>query len=283
VNELFLSRGQVPTRSTHDFAFGNPNQPDQSILVPELDPGTYYLLVYGATDFQPALGKQDIRLKAEIINFQIISVMSAQGGNTGNVTIRVDGAKFSPNMTLKLTDASLGTRMATKIIYVNSTRVFATFNLAGAALGVYDVVATKQAEVATLADGFTVVAGDAGTTSSGDGSSGFFCTIVNIGTDQNLSKNILHPAAVRVNRLVPITIQFGNAGNVDIPAPARFLLSLRGAPLAFLPDDLEDMKQELYLAFQEIGGPPGILRPGSFSSITVYSYSSHPLSFILRE
>ena len=36
---------------------------------------------------------------------------------------------------------------------------------------------------------------------------------------------------------------------------------------------LNDGKQELYLKFQEIGGPPGILRPGSFCSISVYSFS----------
>lgn len=284
INELYLSHNQVPTRATHDFAFGNPFQPDQSVLIPEMIPGTYYLLAYGATNIPSANGLQNITLKAEIINFSILSIMAAEGGNTGNVTIRVDGAKFAPGMTLKLKDPSLGTRTAHTVVFVNSTRVFATFNLAGAALGLYDIEATKQAEVATLADAFRVVQGDAGTTTSGtNGPSGFTCNIVNIGTDQNLSENVQHPASVRVNRLVPITIQYGNAGNVDIPAPSRFLVSLRGAPLGFSQSELSQNKQELFLEFQEIGGPPGVLRPGSFSSITVYTFSSHPLSFVLKE
>jgi subtilisin-like proprotein convertase family protein len=284
INELYLSHNEVPTRATHDFAFGNPFQPDQSVLVPELLPGTYYLLAYGATNAPNINGRQNINLKAEIINFSVLSIMAAEGGNTGNVTIRVDGAKFAPGMTLKLKDPSLGTRTAHTVVFVNSTRVFATFNLAGAALGLYDIEATKQAEVATLADAFTVVQGDAGTTTSGtNGSSGFTCNIVNIGTDQSLSENVQHPASVRVNRLVPITIQYGNAGNVDIPVPSRFLVSLRGAPLGFSQSELSQNKQELFLEFQEIGGPPGVLRPGSFSSITVYTFSSHPLSFLLKE
>lgn len=283
VNELYLSYGAVPTRSVHDFAFSTPFSSDQSILVPELQAGTYYLLAYGATATGGANAKQAITLKAEIINFSVLSVMDTEGGNTGSVTLRIDGAKFTPTMTLKLKGPSLTTITAFKIYYINSTRVFATFNLAGAPVGLYDMEASRQAEIALLPDAFTVLTGNAGTTNSGDGSGGFFCTIVNIGTDQNLSENILHPSAVRVNRLVPITIQYGNAGNVDIPSPSRFLISLRGAPLGFTPDELDQMKLELYLEFQEIGGPPGILRPGSFSSTTVYSFSSHPLSFILRE
>lgn len=282
INELYLSHGQIPTRSTHDYAFGNAFQSDQTILVPELKGGTYYLMAYGAVAGGDTL--QNITLKAQIIKFSVLSVMSNEGGNTGNVTLRVDGAKFTSSMVLKLKDATLGTITAHKVIFVNSTRVFATFNLAGASLGVYDVEASRNAETASLPDAFTIIAGDAGTTTSAsNGSNGFTCNIVNIGTDQSLSENIQHPASVRVNRLVPITIQYGNAGNVDIPVPARFLISLRGAPLSFTPDGVTEMKQELYLEFQEIGGPPGILRPGSFSSITVYSYSSHPLRFILRE
>jgi hypothetical protein len=283
VNELYLSHNQVPTRSVHDFAFGSPFTPDQSILVPELLPGTYYLLAYGATATPGANNRQPVTLLAEIINFSILNVDAAQGGNTGNVTLRVDGSKFTPDMTLKLKGPALATRTAQRIIYINSTRVFATFNLAGAPLGLYDMEASKQAETALLEDCFTVVAGDAGTTSSGDGSSGFFCTIVNLGTDQNLAENIVHPQSVRPNRLVPFTIQYGNAGNVDIAIPSRFLISLNGAPLALSPADIDVNQQELYLEFREIGGPPGILRPGSFSSITVYSFSSQLLSFILRE
>ncbi len=279
INELYLSYGTIPTRSNHDYSFSNAFEANQSIVVPEISPGTYYVLAYGASTSQSF---QDVDLKAEIIPFQVLSVDAGRGGNTGNVTLKIEGAKFTPNMTLELTDPVLGTLTAHKLIFMNSTLVFATFNLAGANLGFYDMKATSGAEQSSLVDAFEVVQGGAGTV-VGDSDGSFFCNIVNVGTQHYLSKDIQHPSAVRVNRLVPITIIFGNGGNVDIPCPSRWLLSKRGAPLSFDPDNFDEDNQELYLEFQEPNGPPGILRPGSVASITVYSYSSHPLSFILKE
>ncbi len=280
VNELFLSYGQVPTRSVHDFAFSDPFASDQEIIVPELEAGTYYLLGYGVNN--GAALQQTVDFKAEIIPFQIRNVESTTGGNTGNVTLKIEGAKFTPTMDLEIFKAALGGVSAHKLTFINSTKVFATFNLAGANLGVYDLIGTKPMETSTLPDGFEVVDGGAGTT-TGSGGGGFFCNIVNVGSEDNLSKNIQHPARIRVNRLVPITIQFGNNGNVDIPCPFRWLLSMRGAPLSIDPDNFDEESQELYIEFQEPSGPPGVLRPGATSAITVYSYSSHPLRFILKE
>lgn len=284
VNELYLSFNQVPTRSNHDYSFGEPFAPDQEIIVPELEKGTYYLLAYGSTTESEE--DQAIVLHAQIINFSIRDIDANQGGNTGNTTVKLEGAKFTPNMTVRLEDVDLGTIWASKLTFVNSTSAFVTFPLSGVAEGLYDVIAEKPGgETALLADGFVVIAGDAGTSVSGGGSGagGFYCQITNIGAEQNMQKNLAHPTAVRLNRLVPITIQFGNNGNVDIPCPARFIISLRGAPLSFIPNEFSENKQALYLFFEEPGGPPGILRPGSSSSITVYSFSSHPLRFSLRE
>ena len=124
-------------------------------------------------------------------------------------------------------------------------------------------MAAKTTETATLTDGFEIEEGGSGTTTGAGAAGGFFCEISNIGTDQGLSKFINHPDAVRVNRIVPITIGFGNSGNVDIPTPARFIMSLKGAPLTFDPADFSEKKQELLLEFNETDGPPGILRPGA--------------------
>jgi hypothetical protein len=284
-NELFLSFGKMPSRSAHDFAFSSPSQPDQSIIVPELIPGTYYLMVYGASENGNA---QFIKLKTQIIRFSILSVHSDKGGNTGNVTVRLDGAKFTPMMSVKLKSQTLGEITANRLHFINSTRVFATFNLGGAKLGTYDVHLTRNGEMATLPNGFTIVKGNPGilTNASQQGNNSFTCNIVNIGEDNGLNETVDHPANMLVNRVVPITIQYGNTGNVDIPVPSRFLISLNGEPLSFTIPGLNDGKQELYLKFQEIGGPPGILRPGSFCSISVYSFSKRfipLLEYMLRE
>lgn len=285
VNELYLSFGEIPTRSNHDFSFSDPFTADQEIVVPELDTGTYYLLVYGSTD--GGNSEQEVELHAQIINFSIREIMADQGGNTGNVTVKLEGAKFTPDMAVRLEGAGLDTIVANYLSFVNSAKVFVTFPLGGAPLGTYNVVAQNLiGETATLDNGFEVVEGDVGTSTTGgdlggDPVGGFYCNVVNTGTEQSLLQNLIHPEAVRINWVVPITIQFGNDGNVDIPCPTRWFASLQGAPLSFDPNDFSENDQKLFLEFRELGGPPGILRPGASSSITVYTFSSHPLLFIL--
>jgi len=46
-NEMYIRKGEVPTRSEFDFGYSDPFQGHQEIIVPELDSGTYYLMVFG--------------------------------------------------------------------------------------------------------------------------------------------------------------------------------------------------------------------------------------------
>ena len=281
-NEMYLSYGEMPTRSTHDFSHRLPFSPNQEVTAPELDSGTYYLHIYGETDINTS---QEITVIAEIIEFSIFEIDRNTGGNTGTVTAKITGAKFSENMTVTLHDDDLGSHVATSLYFLNSTEVFASFNLGGASLGQYDVILENPGgAMVSLTDGFEIVEGPAVSSDVfGSDGNGFVCSIKNLGTENLLSSNIIAPSAVRVGRVVPITIQFGNNGAMDIPCPQRFILSVRGAPLGMTPDELPEMKQELLLLFEEPGGPPGILRPGATGSITIYTFSSHPLRFYIQE
>ena len=285
-NELFLRHGDVPSRVLNDFSSLNPFMGNQQIVVPSLVKGTYYLMALGQTT---AGNMQNILLNARIMPFSIRKVDADQGGNTGSVTTRIDGSKFATSTDFILQDSTGALLFANTVYFVNPTQVFATFNLAGAALGVYDVLGVNiNGDTARLVDGFEVITGSVGSGGGfgGGGSSGnngFTCTIQNIGYSQNISTNINHPQNTRLNRVVPITIYFENTGNIDIPSPTRILISLRGAPLAFDPADLKQNAQQLLIEFEEPNGPPGILRPGARGSVTVFSFSSHPLSFILLD
>jgi hypothetical protein len=220
--------------------------------------------------------------------------MANAGGNTGSVTVRVEGAKFSPTVRLQLEDSGR-VYMASSIFYIDPVSVYATFNLRGAALGFYDLVGIQAGDTAVLADAFEIVVGDAGVStgalsgggsgsggSGGSGSSGnFACTVENVGYDNLLVTTITHPATSRLNRIVPITIHYANQGNVDIPTPFRFLISLEGAPLALDVTELNPGFLELILEFSEANGPPGVLRPGATGSVTVYTQATAPLRFRL--
>ncbi len=269
-NELYLKYEESPTLSNADYTYAIPFSTYQELIVETLQAGTYYLLVKGTT--QPN-DEQNITLLAEILPFEIRAIDAEQGGNTGNVTIRIDGAKFEPNMAARLEGSMNVTAINT--YFINSTRIFATFDLNGADLGLYDVIVDKGLEEATLTEGFEVVVGSFGTSEdTGNGSPGFFCDIsYNEGVSNFLDQDLDYPSAVRRNRTVEINIYFRNDGNIDIPIPARFLLSVSGHPVSADVAGLDDEGQELFLEFTEDGGPPGILRAGASGLVRAYTRS----------
>ncbi|MBO9562795.1 MAG: hypothetical protein J7621_08480 [Niastella sp.] len=269
VNELYVRYDSMPTRVVHDLAYPNAMSGNQDIIIPVAQKGTYYILAYGAS---PVNGAQDVKLLARKINFEVQQVAAKEGGNTGTVTVKIRGAKFEDGMTVQLNDATLGVVTATSVKVINSTSLFATFNLQGARLGVYDVRISKpNGQNASLADGFTVVAGSGGGLSGGSSGGGFYCNVVNVGVEQLLGVDVQYPASTRTRRVFPMTINFGNSGNVDIPIPTRMLVSMAGTPVSFLSETIIDNLQELLIEFKEQGGPDNVLRPGATGSITIYT------------
>ncbi len=281
-NELYIKYGSMPSRTVHDFAFSNALSANQEITIPTLTKGTYYVLVHGAT----ANGtSQPITLLAKPINFGIHSIAAKEGGNTGVVTVKITGARFEEGMQVSLTSPSGTALVAHAVKLVNSTALFASFNLAGAALGVYDVKLRKMnTEEAALSTGFTVVAGSGGGLAggnSGGGVGGFYCSFRNVGVEELAAVNIDHPDAIRINRIFPIVINYGNSGNVDVPVPVRTLTSESKSAMSFDAESLskvvralyEGAETELVLEFKESGGPEDVLRPGATGSITIYAHA----------
>lgn len=274
-NELYTSFATTPTRSDHDYAATEPNSPNQQLIVPVLEAGDYYVLAYGTT---PNNSLQNAQLLATILPFEVISIAANTGGNTGNCTVEIEGAKFTMATSFSLIGPG-GTISASSTTFIHSSRVFATFPLAGASLGTYDVLATNpNAEIADLPDGFTVVQGTGvgggfgSPGSSGNGPiGGFNCSITSNGAEQELATLLDHPPNVRRNSPVPITVQWSYNGNVDIPIQSRLVISLNGLPLGFNNTDLALNNTELVLEFTETGGPPGIIRPGATGSISLLS------------
>lgn len=269
-NELYLSYGEMPTRSAHQYAFSEPFAPDQEILVPEIQAGTYYFLAYGSTNTPAAGEQQAVGLKAEIIPFQIREVLANKGGNNGSATVRLEGARFEPSMQVRLEGDSF-TVYGQDLIFVNSTTVFVTFDLAagiyidnwitdGVFPGLYDVVIRKASgETASLVDGFEILEGEL----------------------PSLAIALSYPPNARFNRVVPMILSYSNDSNVDIPVPLVSVLSLQGAPVALTPEGLDGGYRDVALQLAEEGGPPGVLRPGAVGTVTVYAYSSAPMFFKL--
>jgi subtilase family serine protease len=257
-NEMYLRFGDAPTRAVYDFGSTEPFSGNQEIVVPALKTGTYYLMVNGST---PYTSRQPISLLAGILHFEVRSVEAAKGGNTGLVTIQVKGSKLGTVTKLRLRKGGQ-VIVADKISITNPVSLFARFNLQGAPLDVYDVVAeNSEGDTAVLRDGFTIEAGNA----------------------NGLQTNVVAPPSTRPSGTIILRVQFTNTGNTDIINPVLKLTSLGGAPIAFEPSELANNAKVLTLKLKELNGPSGILRPGASGTIIVYAKATTALGFMLMQ
>ncbi|MET0465390.1 MAG: CARDB domain-containing protein [Chitinophagaceae bacterium] len=281
-NELYVRYDSVPSRVIHDFAYTRALSAGQEIVIASLKPGTYYVMTYGST--RATGGQQPITLLAQKIDFGIHYITAKEGGNTGAVTLLIKGARFENHMTASLRSPAGSNILAQSTRFVNSTTAYATFNLSGQTTGLYDVKLVKQAGTeAMLDDGFKVVTGSGGSVLGGtSGGGGFYCNISNVGVESLLGLDVQHPGATRTRRAFPMTINFGNSGNVDIPVPSRILVSMNGDPVSLTPEGLEENKQEMFLEFAEKDGPLNVLRPGATGSIIIYTKSINRNSLVFR-
>jgi Concanavalin A-like lectin/glucanases superfamily/Putative metal-binding motif/CARDB len=288
--ELYASFGKTPTVTSYDFSANNPYQKKKEIIIPTLHSGVYYLAVKGRVNNARV---QNINLLAHILPFAITSVETNHGGNTGNVTVKITGSKFEPGMKAHLLSNNSAVNItAANIIFVNSTLVWATFNLNQQPLGIYNLqLKTANNSIALLNNGFTIEKSITGTFYTGAGNTGMTGTPGAPGCDpgaegggnQNLLLTINAPASERTGRNIPITILFSNPGNVDIPVPSRLLVS-DVFPIAWTPNFPNYNQKVLYIEFSEPGGPPGILRAGASGGITFYTRVTLPVlnHFVLK-
>ncbi|WP_171036596.1 CARDB domain-containing protein [Dyadobacter sediminis] len=276
VNRLFVQRDSVPTANKYEFVAAAAFQANQELIIPALKTGTYYIMANGSAD---AFSTQDITLLATIIPFGIKTVDAASGGNTGLATLKITGARFEAGMTFRLKKSSEYIQPY-KVQFVNQTLVYATFNLLNKPLGLYDMEAVRPGGTVTvLPKAFTIKQGPgnifaAGNNGSTGASSGFVCTISNVGFEDQLGTDIITPANARLSVVTSFIVSFQNNGSVDIPAPTKYLLSLNeDVPIAFTIDQLKENKNDLVLECKEADGPFGILRPGASGFFKIYTVS----------
>lgn len=252
-NEMFLKFNGMATGADNDFSFSDPFSGNQEIVVPTLQTGNWYLLVKGNA---PA-GVQEIRIRPRILDFEIRSVASGKGGNTGKVTVMIKGSKFDSTTIFHLT-SPLDTITSLAVYFVNPTLMYATFDLKGSIKGTYSMVAEKTGnEFAKKND----------------------CFVIEDGIPPDLNIHVRKPSGARTNRVVTMVVEYGNRGNTDITDEVLVLNSATGAPVSFTLDGLSAKLKALEIDAEESGGPPGILRAGASGTIIIYTYSSAALGF----
>jgi CSLREA domain-containing protein len=143
----------------------------------------------------------------------LTSMQPNTGGNVGTVSAVLHGDAFESGATVRLTRAGAADVVGIGPAVAGTGALLATFDLAGAAPGAWNVVVTNpDMTTATLADGFTVEAGG----------------------EPVLWADVLTRRQIRRGRLSTIYLAYGNRGNVDaigvpiwISFPDEFLFALR--------------------------------------------------------
>ncbi len=275
-NQLFIGKGYIPSAANFDYTYSTPNYGNQDIVMASVTSGTYYITIR-CVSLNPVV--QDITLKAVKLPFAILNVQSSSGGNIGNVTVKISGSLFAPNMTARISKP--GTVITASTVYfINSTSVYATFNLQGQPLGIYDVILSKaDTAIATLANGFSVVNANNGggntgggvNTGSGNGNEPGCDPGAAGGLNSLLVTELVVPDKVFAGWPFVIQVHYSNPTNVDMPAPTRILYSERDIRMALTPSGVDNGTTALYLELTEPGGPPGIIRAGASGTILVYA------------
>lgn len=275
-NELFVGGGYVPSPAQFDYKFERPNSGNQHIVIATVDKPIYYITVACP---HPGETPQAIKLKAEKLPFSILLVNSSSGGNSGNVTVKIQGSLFAEGMTATLSNGS-ATIPASAVYFNNSTMAFATFNLKGRPVGIYNLSMTKtDGNTAVLTNGFSIVppnnggliTGSGPNTGSGDGNEPGCEPGAASGMNSQLVVELMVPPTALIGRPILIQVNYYNPTNNDVPAQTRLLSAEEGLKLALTRAGVSTGSTTIYLELTEPGGPPGIIRAGGGGTITIYT------------
>lgn len=240
--EFYVRFNAVPDRTNFDLASTNITQTTRQLQFHASQSGQYFILLHGRDG---AGAGQSFSITPTLITFGVSWVSPNHGSNNGSTTTVIKGSKFTPETVVALVSGGT-TRNATKIQFVDSHTLFATFNLSGLNTGTYNIRATDDSDVATLANAFSVNSAAAG----------------------HLSYNISSPQFVRVGRGGTVILDYENDGEADLPAP-YFVVSSNNARMR-LEEQTGFMDDQLELLAINRNGAAGVLPPGARGQIKIF-------------
>lgn len=240
---LALSEEAYPSLEHADQLSPQWNTPDATVSIAQASGGTYYVAVVPVALPSTPL---DFTLGAGEVAFSLDGTGLASGSNRGRVTIPLTGAVLHRGLVAELVRGAT-TLTAEEIHFADSSTVFATFDLTGAATGAYDVVVRQQGASRTLQAAFTVTAEPAG----------------------ELRTAVLMPALMRVGRQYTAWIEYENTGYTDLSLPLVGVTSPDGLQFRLMAEH-DPVVPALMLLAVAPDGPSWLLRPGQRGRVPVY-------------
>ncbi len=236
VNDLFVRFGEMPSLGQYDETSETPFIANPEAVIDITRPGDYYVMVRGSS----VAGTEHFSLLAETVPFSISDVTPDEVSNLGSVTLTIEGAKFNSSERLEVVAEDGTLREATSVRWVDSSTLWATFDLRGMPTGHYDVRIRDDSRLATLDDAFDVTNGPEG----------------------HVAVNLVLPGALRPGQSGIVRVDYANDGGTDVAAPV-IDLNVVGALLSV---EGQSVGEVTFLGVNP-EGPAGILQPGAYGSM----------------
>ena len=155
--ELYAATGNPPSPSAYTME-STPGAASPTITLPGSTPGTWYLDLHG---LDPAGSGVAVIIDPEDVGLSVSGVTPGSAANAGPVTLTIEGAGFGSDLSASLVKGST-TVAATSVDRQSSTTAFASFDLAGAAVGTYDLKLTTGGHSTTDEGALDVTSGGGG-------------------------------------------------------------------------------------------------------------------------
>lgn len=213
-SEVFVKLGTPPSAGVYDFASSLP-APDQEIVIPETQAGTYYVFVRDRSLYSG--DSTHFQILADYVNFSISKITPERGGNTGEVTVSVYGARFDQDCSVSLVNTAGKSPKVIEKNFKDASLMEVTFDMTAAdlALGTYDVVVKrKDGSQVTLPAGFTLEQG----------------------TPMDISVGWAPPSAILRGGSGSIAFSFQNTSNIDVPFVNGVILVPEGQKFTLFSD-----------------------------------------------
>jgi hypothetical protein len=190
-NELYVRKGDVPTRNIYDFRFQNPQSASQEVIVPSADAATYYVLVRGGS----ISGSITATVEVSELQFAVNGVDPGTVGNDGAFDIDVAGSNFKRGVQVRLEKSGESNVSAEYTLRPNSTVLRGHFRVESLPTGNWDVVVENpDGTTEQLAGGLSVAARQ----------------------PPQLDVSYLGPSTVRVDRETSFFVEITNTSNVTV-------------------------------------------------------------------
>ncbi|HZL37246.1 MAG TPA: FG-GAP-like repeat-containing protein, partial [Tepidisphaeraceae bacterium] len=255
--ELYASFGAPPTRQTYDYGV-NGSGSSQSLLVPEANAGTWYVLVYGASIPSAPDGFSLVAKTADVF---LSAATPAHSGTIVNTVFTLNGAGFNAYTAVQLVGGDGSVFSPAQLTIASTSQINATFTAGSVPAGTYTIrVTSSSGTTASLANAFTMINGG----------------------QAILTTKVIAPSVIGYHLPSTIYVEYANTGTAPMPAPLLTLTGLmNNLQGAFLTLDQSLANESFWqtaipagyatsVSFIASGATPGILQPGESVTVPVH-------------